>query len=293
MEVSSFQLMGTVNFHPGIAVITNIFSAHLDYHKTRDEYVDAKLAITKNQTSEDYIIYNHDQDELSELVLNTTKAQRVPFSRKRLLEKGVYVEDKVIKYSGESVMETSDILIPGEHNLENALAAIAVAKLKGVENADIKEAFQGFSGVEHRMQLVDSIKNRRFYNDSKATNSLATINALEGFSDPVVLLAGGLDRNESLEDLVPLFSEHVRVIVTFGESKYKLADVAKQADVERIIVVDSVSEATKKAFEHSHAGDVILLSPACASWDQYNNFEERGNDFIDTITSIMESIKGG
>lgn len=293
MEVSSFQLMGIEKFHPSIAVITNIFSAHLDYHKTRDEYVEAKLAITKNQTADDFIVYNFDQNELSELVLNTTKAKRVPFSRKTIIKEGVCVEDNVIKYNGETVMSTSNVLIPGEHNLENALAAIAVAKLKGVENEDIVDAFLEFKGVEHRMQLVDTIENRRFYNDSKATNSLATINALEGFSDPVVLLAGGLDRDESLDDLVPLLKDHVRVMVTFGETKDKLAKVAQQADIEKIIVMDTVSEATKKAFEHSDTGDVILLSPACASWDQYKNFEERGNDFIDTIKSIKESVKGG
>ncbi len=289
MEVSSFQLMGIERFHPSIAVITNIFSAHLDYHKTRDEYVDAKLAITKNQTSDDYIIYNHDQNELSELVRHTSQAQRLPFSRKKVLDKGVYVKDNIIKYNGETVMPTKNVLIPGEHNLENALAAVAVAKLKGIDNQDIIDAFKQFKGVEHRMQLVETIENRRFYNDSKATNSLATINALEGFSEPVVLIAGGLDRNESLEDLVPLLNAHVRVIVTFGETNNKLAKVARQADVEEIIVVDTVSEATKKAFDLSHPGDVVLLSPACASWDQYRNFEERGNDFIESVMSIRDS----
>lgn len=290
MEVSSFQLMGVESFHPSIAVITNIYSAHLDYHKTRDEYVDAKLSITKKQTAEDYIIFNNDQNELSELVSNTTKAQLVPFSRKKKLESGVCLVNNVITYNGDQVMSANDILIPGEHNLENALAAIAVAKLKGVRNEDIKEAFQQFKGVEHRMQLVDSVNDRRFYNDSKATNTLATSHALEGFRDPIVLIAGGLNRNESFDDLIPLLRKHVKAMITFGETKHELAEVAEQADIEKITVVDTVPEATFEAYKNSVKGDVILLSPACASWDQYNNFEERGNDFINAVKSIKGSV---
>ncbi|MER2063127.1 MAG: UDP-N-acetylmuramoyl-L-alanine--D-glutamate ligase [Alkalibacterium sp.] len=293
MEVSSFQLMGIDTFHPKIAVITNVYSAHLDYHKTRDEYVNAKLAITKNQSQTDYLIFNQDQDELSSLVRSTTEAALVPFSRKKELKTGIYVKNGMIMYSGEEVMPTDNVLIPGEHNLENALAAIAVAKLKGVDNKDINKAFQRFKGVEHRMQLVDTAVDRRFYNDSKATNSLATIHALEGFSDPVVLIAGGLDRDESLDDLVPLLKKHVKAIVTFGETKHKLAEVARKADITTVDIKDTVAEATMAAYNHSETGDVILLSPACASWDQYANFEERGDDFIQTVEAIDRSVKGG
>lgn len=293
MEVSSFQLMGIEKFHPSIAVITNIYSAHLDFHKTRDEYVNAKLSITKNQTADDYIIYNHDQGEVRDLVLSTTNAQPVPFSRKSVLEHGACVKDDQIMYDGELVMSTGDVRIPGEHNLENALAAIAVAKIKGVNNESIRAAFQDFKGVKHRMQLVDTVKDRTFYNDSKATNSLATIHALEGFTDPVVLLAGGLNRDESFDDLLPLLKEHVKAVITFGETRDKLADVAEQAGITEVTAVDTVSEATVKAFEHSAPKDVILLSPACASWDQYNNFEERGDDFIETVATIKQAQRGG
>ncbi|GEK89887.1 UDP-N-acetylmuramoylalanine--D-glutamate ligase [Alkalibacterium putridalgicola] len=293
MEVSSFQLMGVDKFHPSIAVITNIYSAHLDYHKTRDEYVNAKLAITENQTDSDYIVFNRDQEELTDLVTSTSAAKLVPFSRKKELGKGAYVKDKMIMFNGEEVMSTDKVLIPGEHNLENALAAVAVAKLKGIDNKDIEAAFGHFQGVKHRMQLVDTVDGRKFYNDSKATNSLATIHALEGFSDPVVLVAGGLDRQESLDDLIPLLKEHVKAVVTFGETKHQLAEVARKADISTIIVVDTVSEATRQAFGTSEKKDVILLSPACASWDQYANFEERGNDFIQTVQEIDQSVKGG
>ncbi|SFB84792.1 UDP-N-acetylmuramoylalanine--D-glutamate ligase [Alkalibacterium subtropicum] len=293
MEVSSFQLMGVEKFHPSIAVITNIYSAHLDYHKTRDEYVNAKMTITENQTDSDCIVFNRDQEELTDLVTSTSEAMLVPFSRKKELKSGAYIKDEMIVFNGEDVMPTEKVLIPGEHNLENALAAVAVAKLKGMDNRDIQSAFEHFNGVKHRMQLVDTVSGRRFYNDSKATNSLATIHALEGFTDPVILVAGGLDRKESLDDLIPLLKEHVKAIVTFGETKQQMAEVARKADIETIIVADTVPEATRQAFETSENGDVILLSPACASWDQYGNFEERGNDFIQTVTEIDQSVKGG
>ena len=283
MEVSSFQLMGVSEFRPHIAVITNIYSAHLDYHKTRDEYVMAKIAITKNQTSDDYLIYNADQSELSELVLSSSKARLIPFSRKSILQKGVYVRSEKIIYEDEEVIDKEDILIPGLHNLENALAAIAVAKLKGVSNPSIKEMFNQFKGVAHRMQYVDKINGIKFYNDSKATNTLATLNALEGFDKKVILIAGGLNRGDTFDDLITVFREHVKAIVTFGETNDVLAQTAQSAGVEMIENVDSIKQATEKAFEIAQSGDTVLLSPACASWDQYKNFEERGEDFIDHL----------
>lgn len=283
MEVSSFQLMGTETFKPDIAVILNIYSAHLDYHKTRDEYVKAKLAITKNQTEDDILIYNADQSELTDWVMSNSKAKRLPFSRKKELERGIYLIKDNIVFNGETVMNVADVAIPGDHNLENALAAIAVAKLKGVSNETIQTVFNQFKGVPHRMQYVDQVRGRDIYNDSKATNTLATIHALKGFKRPLVLIAGGLDRGETFQDLMPVLSERVKGLVTFGESAAKLAEAGKQAGVSQVLEVETVGEATKGAFEISQEGDTILLSPACASWDQYDNFELRGNDFLEHI----------
>ncbi len=288
MEVSSFQLMGTEQFKPHIAIILNIYSAHLDYHKTRDEYVKAKLAITKNQTEADVLIYNADQSELSDWVMNNSKAKRLPFSRKKQLETGVYLKNNTIVFNGETVMKVADVTIPGEHNLENALAAIAVAKLKGVTNETIRKVFNQFKGVPHRMQYVDQVYGRDIYNDSKATNTLATVHALKGFNKPLVLIAGGLDRGETFQDLMPVLSERVKGLVTFGESAAKLAEVAKQAGVNQVVEVKTVREATQAAFQLSEEGDTILLSPACASWDQYDNFELRGNDFLEQIERIKQ-----
>ena len=163
MELSSFQLMGITEMKPHIAVITNLYSAHLDYHGTREEYVAAKMQITKNKTAEDYLIVNWDQPELRD-VSKKRKAKIIPFSRLERVEKGVYLEDEVIFYQGEPIMNKMSILVPGEHNVENAMAAIAVAKLLGQENGTIRECLEKFAGVKHRTQFVTDYKQRQFYN---------------------------------------------------------------------------------------------------------------------------------
>lgn len=293
METSSFQLMGTIHFKPSIAVFTNIHSAHLDYHGSRKEYVEAKLNITRNQSEEDYLIYNHDQMELTNLVLNASQAQLIPFSRKNTLDNGVYVSNNSIYFNKERVMSTDDIALPGNHNLENALAAIAVAKLRQVKNEDIQDVLKTFHGVPHRLHFVGEVQGRKFYNDSKATNSLATINALEGFNEKVLLLAGGLDRGDNFEDLLPVFRKHVKGIFTFGETSRKLSDIATQAGVELVSVQATVKDCVKEAFDASQEKDVIVLSPACASWDAYTDYQERGEDFISAIESVKNKNNEG
>lgn len=294
METSSFQLMGTLKFKPTIAVFTNIHSAHLDYHGSRKEYVEAKLNITRNQTEEDYLIYNHDQMELTNLVVNLSKAQLIPFSRKDKLENGVYVSNNNIFFKQEKVMSVGEVALPGNHNLENALAAVAVAKLRQVKNQQIREVLKSFHGVPHRLHFVGEIDSRKFYNDSKATNSLATINALEGFNEKVLLLAGGLDRGDNFEDLLPVFRKHVKAIFTFGETKQKIAEIAEQAGVKLVSSHSTVAECVKSAYEASQKKDIIILSPACASWDAYKDYQERGEDFISAINRLEnKEIQGG
>lgn len=293
METSSFQLMGTARFKPSIAVFTNIHSAHLDYHGSRKNYVEAKLNITRNQTPEDYIIYNHDQMELTELILGVSKAHLLPFSRKDKLEKGVYLNENSIFFNQEKVMDVKDIALPGNHNLENALAAIAVAKINNIQNEHIREILKTFHGVPHRLHFVGEIEKRKFYNDSKATNSLATINALEGFESKVLLLAGGLDRGDNFEDLLPVFRKHVKALFTFGETNHKLSEVGKHAGVHLVSTHNTVKECVKTAFEFSEEKDIVLLSPACASWDAYVDYQERGQDFIESIEQIKMDIKKG
>lgn len=287
MELSSFQLLGTPNFKPNIAVITNIYSAHLDYHGTRDEYVQAKLNITKNQDKDDVLIYNHDQSELSQFVNERSHATLLPFSRKEYLPEGVSIKEDAIFFKGEKVMDVQEILLPGKHNVENALAAIGVAKLKGQSNEAIREVLRTFKGVEHRTQFVREYEGRKFYNDSKATNSLATINALEGFDAPIVLLAGGLDRGVTFEDLIPAMRDRVKALLAFGETADLLLETAEQAGIEKRLKVVNVEQAVPEAYNFSEEGDIILLSPACASWDQYVSFQLRGKAYMESIEEFI------
>ncbi|MGP6146903.1 UDP-N-acetylmuramoyl-L-alanine--D-glutamate ligase [Jeotgalibaca sp. A122] len=287
MELSSFQLMGIDIYHPHIAVITNIVSSHLDYHGTREAYVEAKWRITMNQTAEDYLVLNWDQAELQELSKNA-KAQIIPFSRTQVLTKGAYVQDKWLYFQGEKVMPVEAIGVPGSHNVENALAAIAVAKLKGTSNETIIAALSTFGGVKHRIQYVTEIEGRLFYNDSKSTNITAAQTALNSFPDKgIVYLAGGLDRGNAFDELVPSL-KNVKTMILFGETKEKLRDAAEKAGVSHVIETEDVATAVPEAFASSKPGDVILLSPACASWDQYKNFEVRGDVFIKAVTELKQ-----
>ncbi len=285
-ELSSFQLMGIDQFKPKIACIVNIFSAHLDYHGTREEYIKAKLQLTKNQTEKDYLVYNADYPELITLIEGHTNATLVPFSRKTVLEFGASVEDDYICFKGEKVIPVSTIQVPGTQNVENVLAAVAIAKLAGATNEGIQKAVQNFHGVKHRTQFVKEVNKRRFYNDSKATNIIATQTALRSFTNQsVVLIAGGLDRGNGFDELVPDLKD-VSGIVLYGETKEKLQEAAKVAGVPVIEIVNTLEEATKKAYDISKEDDIILLSPACASWDQFKSFEIRGDEFIQVVENL-------
>ncbi|EGP5586009.1 TPA: UDP-N-acetylmuramoyl-L-alanine--D-glutamate ligase [Enterococcus faecium] len=285
MELSSFQLMGITDFRPHIAVITNIYEAHIDYHGTRKEYVKAKWNLQKNMTEKDYLILNWNQSELQELA-QRTKARVLPFSTKEVLEDGVYADDYSIYYKKEKIMEISELGVPGKHNVENALAAISVAKLYGISNEAIRETLHFFHGVPHRTQYVGEIQGRKFYNDSKATNILATKMALSGFeTSKVVLLTGGLDRGNTFDELIPSL-KGIKAMVVFGQTKEKLMDAGKKAGIETIVTADSVEQAVPLALENSTDGDVVLLSPANASWDQYPNFETRGNRFMEAVNRL-------
>lgn len=283
-ELSSFQLLGTPDLHPHIAVITNIFANHLDYHKTRENYINAKLNITRNQTKDDYLIMNLDRDEWQEIARRSS-ATIVPFSRLGKSKDGAYVEDGVIYWRGEKVMPTKDIRLIGPQNVENALAAIAAAKLSGVDNEAIINVLTTFGGVRHRLQYVMDYQGRRFYNDSKSTDIEATEVALQGFEQPVILLAGGLDRGYTFERLVPYFKKHVKALIVFGECKDKMKDAGEQAGLP-VYESENAVTAVPEAWKLSEPGDVILLSPANASWDQFPSFEVRGDKFIEAVEQL-------
>lgn len=284
IELSSFQLMGIETFNPRIAIITNLYDAHLDYHGTREEYKSAKANITKNQTEQDYLIINSDQEDTMDIARHS-RAKIIPFSTTRELVEGAYIRNGWICFNDEQVMEMTQIALPGRHNLENILSAMAAAKLSGVENSAIIDVLKTFTGVRHRLQYVADVNGRKFYNDSKATNILATINALAAFDAPVILLAGGLDRGNEFDELIP-YMKNVKALITFGQTAPKLERVSKEAGIKQHQRVDNVDKAVPVAFGFSEPGDVILLSPACASWDQYKTFEVRGDIFIEAVHKL-------
>ncbi|AUZ38534.1 UDP-N-acetylmuramoyl-L-alanine--D-glutamate ligase, partial [Bacillus sp. MBGLi79] len=206
----------------------------------------------------------------------------VYLSVRRTLERGACVKDGVIMFNGEPVMPLEDVVLPGEHNLENILAALCIVKTAGVSDEAVRKVLTSFTGVKHRMQYVATIKNRLFYNDSKATNILATKKALSAFQKPVILLAGGLDRGNEFDELKPHMS-FVKAVITFGETAPKFEKLAEEMGIQQVKRVDNVEQAATAAFSLSDEGDVILLSPACASWDQYKTFEERGDMFVNAV----------
>ena len=289
-ELSSFQLQGTIDLHPHVAVLNNIYSTHLDFHKTRENYIKAKMHITKNQTQNDYFVINYNTEEWRNLA-KQSQAQILPFSDNQELAQGAYVKDDVIYNQGEKIMDTKDIQIPGEHNVQNSLAAISVAKLFDVKNEDIIEVLSSFRGVKHRIQYVDTFGSHKFYNDSKATNVEATIVALTAFKTPITLIAGGLDRGNGFDELIPSLKGKVNNLVVYGQTADKVIESAEKAGVGNIVKVNNLTEAVPEAYKQADENDVILLSPAAASWDQFHTFEERGDQFIQEVETLKGEVK--
>ena len=283
MELSSFQLMGIESFHPEIAVITNLMPTHIDYHGSFEAYVAAKWNIQKNMTAADHLVLNFNQDLAKELA-EKTQASVVPFSTLEKVD-GAYLENGLLYFRGEAVMAATEIGVPGSHNVENALATIAVAKIRGVDNETIKETLSAFGGVKHRLQYADEINGVKFYNDSKSTNILATQKALSGFDNSkVILIAGGLDRGNEFDELVPDI-KGLKKMVILGQSAERVKRAADKAGVEYVDATD-IADATRKAYHLAGTGDIVLLSPANASWDMYPNFEVRGDLFLKTVAEL-------
>lgn len=283
MELSSFQLMGIKDFHPHIALITNLMPTHLDYHGSFDAYIQAKWNIQNNMTADDVLILNAEQEQTKELA-QKTQASLVYFSSKEKVE-GAYQEDGKLFYKGEFIMDAQSLGVPGLHNVENALATIAVAKLSGISNQAIAETLSSFGGVKHRLQKLGTIKDVAFYNDSKSTNILACQKALSGFdNNKVILIAGGLDRGNAFDTLIPDI-KGLKKMILLGESAEKMKVAAESAAVSYLEAKD-VADATRIAFEQAQPGDIILLSPANASWDMYPNFEVRGDEFIESFQQL-------
>ena len=291
LELSSFQLDGIKDYKPHIAIITNISPDHLDrYDYKYEKYVASKFRITMNQTEEDFLIYDADDLAIAEwLKNNKTKAQLIPFSLTKTFEQGAFIKNKTMEVNiineEEFTMETETMALEGKHNMKNAMAATSVAKLMKIRNATIRESLSNFQGVEHRLEKVLKIQNVQYINDSKATNVNATFFALDSMNTPTVWIVGGVDKGNDYNELMSLVREKVKAIICLGIDNRKIIDVFGNV-VDMMIEVNNMEDAVKMAQRLSEKGDTVLLSPACASFDLFENYEDRGNQFKKAVKNL-------
>lgn len=293
LEVSSFQLNDIEEFKPGVSVLMNITPDHLEWHGNFENYLDAKLNVTRNQNERDLTVINYDDENLRDAVKNN-KVRKSYFSIRHNLEQsgihtGSYINNGKIIYfdrenGKEEIMDINEINIRGNHNLYNSLASIISARAFGIKKEIIRESLMKFPGVEHRIEFVKDIGGISFYNDSKATNVDSLIVALEAFDGGIILILGGREKRNDYSVIDNLVRKKVKRIVAIGESKDKIADHFRgNADV---IKADTMEEAVQKAFESGNKGDVVLLSPACKSFDMFENFEQRGMEFKRVVNEL-------
>ncbi|MBQ6283051.1 MAG: UDP-N-acetylmuramoyl-L-alanine--D-glutamate ligase [Bacilli bacterium] len=281
MEISIQQLCNFDKFKTNISVLTNIFDAHLDFVGSKENYINIKKRIFNHHTNDDLAVLNYDNDE----VLNNTNdilSHKEYFSKNNKNVK-CYIFDNYIYYDGKKLICIDDVLLKGNHNYENVMAAIIVAKRLNVSNKIIVDTLKNFKSVEHRIEFVRTLNDVKIYNDSKATNVTATQIALSSFREPTILLLGGLDRGHSFDGLIE-YMKNVKLVVCYGETKNRIKEFCDKLNIE-CIVKDTLVDATEEALNNSVSGDVILLSPACASWDQFKDFEERGRVFKEYINN--------
>ncbi len=284
-ETSSFQLETIKSFQPVVSAILNLTPDHMDRHGTMEEYGRVKARIFENQTPDQYCVLNYDDEACFELAeREECKATVVPFSRKEELEFGAFAKDGriVIKNKAGELIDicgVDELLIPGTHNLENALAAAAVCYFGGIDPEVIGEAMKAFPGVAHRIELCCEKNGVRFVNDSKGTNTDAAIKAIEAMRENIILIAGGYDKGAAYEDFINVFPGRVKELILLGKTAPKIKAAAEAAGFTNITMAADMEECVAAAWEKAQPGDVVLLSPACASWDMYDNFEQRGDHF--------------
>ncbi|MFK7747135.1 MAG: UDP-N-acetylmuramoyl-L-alanine--D-glutamate ligase [Kordia sp.] len=290
LELSSFQLDGIIDFKPHIAIITNITPDHLDrYDYKFENYIASKFRIAMNQTESDFLIYDADDEVVVEgLKTHKVKSTLIPFSLTKKLENGAYIKDKniILTIQNKTItMPTDSLALEGQHNVKNAMAASAVAQLLNIRKQTIRESMSGFQGVEHRLEKVLKIQNVQYINDSKATNINATYYALESMTTQTVWIVGGVDKGNDYADLLPLVHEKVKAIVCLGVDNSKIIEsFGRVADL--MVETTSMDEAVKMAHKIAEKGDNVLLSPACASFDLFENYEERGKQFKAAVRNL-------
>jgi UDP-N-acetylmuramoylalanine--D-glutamate ligase len=290
LELSSFQLDGIINYKPHIAIITNISPDHLDrYDYKYENYIASKFRITINQTEEDYLIYDADDEAITEwLNNNKVKAQLIPFSISKSVENGAFLNNNTMEINineEEFLMETTQIALEGKHNMKNAMAATSVAQLMKIRKQTIRESLSNFQGVEHRLEKVLKIQNVQYINDSKATNVNATFFALDSITTPTVWIVGGVDKGNDYTELMALVHEKVKAIICLGVENKKIIDAFGNV-VDMMVEVDNMHDAVNTARHIAEKGDTVLLSPACASFDLFQNYEDRGNQFKREVRNL-------
>lgn len=282
LEISSHQLHDIINFKTDISVLTNLSEVHIDHFGTYDYYKQQKIKIFNRHTEKDIGIMNKSNPD-SMAYFNQIGSKKVLFSSTE--EADACIKNDAIYYNNEEILKLKDVILKGNHNYENIMCAIIAVKEFGVGNDVILDTLKNFKGVEHRLEYVSTVNGRKFYNDSKATNVKSTQIALSAFNEPTILILGGLDRGHSFEGLRP-FLKNTKKMIAFGETKNRIKEFAEIAGVE-CDTVEKLDEAVNKAYSDSNSGDIILLSPACASWDQYKCFEDRGTEFKACVNKLV------
>jgi UDP-N-acetylmuramoylalanine--D-glutamate ligase len=289
LEVSSFQLDGIVEFKPHIAVITNLSPDHLDRYKNYEDYIKSKFRIVMNQDSNDYLIYDGDDPTINSYInKNNIKSKLIPFSTERKIEEGAYYNNQSINIlinKKKLVMPTENFSIKGKHNIKNAMAAATVAHLLKIRKQTIRKSLEHFQSVEHRLENVLTINKVNYINDSKATNVNATYYALDTMEASTIWIVGGIDKGNKYEDLFPLVHKKVKAIICLGKNNFKLIENFENI-VEYIVETTSMEEAVSTAYKIAKPGYNVLLSPACASFDLFDDYKDRGRQFKASVRKL-------
>ena len=289
-EMSSFQLETIVTFRPRVSAILNITPDHLNRHHTMEAYIEAKMNVAKNQTKDDVCVLNYEDEVLREFG-EKVSAEVLYFSSRRKLEKGIYLENGNIIYKNPEeclVCNVEELKLLGTHNYENVMAAVAMAASYGVDMDVIRETIRDFAGVEHRIEFVAEKNGVAYYNDSKGTNPDAAIQGIRAMNRPTLLIGGGYDKQSEYDEWIEAFDGKVKELVLIGQTADKIEECAHRHGFMNTVKKDTFEEAVSYCYEHAASGDAVLLSPACASWGMFPNYEERGRIFKELVKGLEE-----
>lgn len=290
-EISSFQLETIIDFKPHVSAVLNITPDHLNRHYTFENYANCKYKIAMNQTADDYIVINYDDPEAMNYAKNIS-AKVVYFSRIKELDNGVFVKNGniIVKEADKEtvVIALSELKLPGEHNVENVLAAVAMTYYMGIPVDVIYGVCKEFLGVEHRIEYVKTVKGVKYYNDSKGTNPDAAIKGIKAMTSPTLLIGGGYDKKSTYDEWIEAFDNKVKALVLIGQTRELIAECARKHGFNNIVLCESLEEAVKYCYDNSVSGDCVLLSPACASWGMFDNYEQRGDLFKEYVRNLEE-----